>query len=71
MIKVGGRWLFGFLSKKERGDSIDKKYWQQVQFLVKGMFATVVISGTAYAEWQVTLEGSWIYKEYIPKASVV
>jgi len=26
MIKVGGRWLFGFLSKKERGDSIDKKY---------------------------------------------
>jgi len=32
MIKVGGRWLFGFLSKKERGDSIDKKYLQQVQF---------------------------------------
>ncbi|MGG2081771.1 hypothetical protein [Lysinibacillus pakistanensis] len=42
-----------------------------MQFLVKGMFASVVISGTAYAEWQVTLEGSWIYKEYIPKASVV
>ncbi|MGE7674446.1 transglutaminase domain-containing protein [Lysinibacillus sp. NPDC094403] len=37
--------------------------------LATGMFATVATSGTAHAEWQLTPGGSWIYKEYIPKAS--
>lgn len=37
--------------------------------LATGVFASVATSGTAYAEWQVTPGGSWIYKEYIPKAS--